>query len=210
LNNQIQTQVRRLLQLLIHNFWLYLDRIVTVARERTSPEKPVLWSGSLSGLAINQVDGNGNHTLSVANYPTSIRLNPGFNPFTSLFQPIQDGEWKSGQNATLGRLGDGPNYLEVSLTSFPSAITLTEVLPGDFSDSGAVEAADYVVWRKAPGTLSPFLTSYDVWRSNFGTEITSTTAIGEAAAIPESTTLYLALCGLLALMRRRVRQPCSG
>ena len=25
LNNQIQTQVRRLLQLLIHNFWLYLS-----------------------------------------------------------------------------------------------------------------------------------------------------------------------------------------
>jgi hypothetical protein len=35
---------------------------------------------------------------------------------------------------------------------------------GDFNEDGAVDAADYVVWRKSDGTQK----SYEAWRANFG------------------------------------------
>jgi hypothetical protein len=54
-------------------------------------------------------------------------------------------------------------------TTYAEAIELdTSVgLQGDFNLDGAVNAADYVVWRKNPGgTLTP--ADYGKWRSNFG------------------------------------------
>ena len=35
---------------------------------------------------------------------------------------------------------------------------------GDYNDDGAVNAADYVVWRKTDGTPE----GYNTWRANFG------------------------------------------
>lgn len=61
----------------------------------------------------------------------------------------------------------------------------TTGIPGDYSNDGVVDAADYVLWRKAEGE-NVFLPNnpisampigsahYDVWRSNFG--ITSGTS----------------------------------
>jgi hypothetical protein len=57
-----------------------------------------------------------------------------------------------------------------------------DVLPGDYTRNGVVDAADYVVWRKQQGTTGalPFATAdsngdamvddadYGVWRANFG------------------------------------------
>src|SRR5207253_11491905 len=39
--------------------------------------------------------------------------------------------------------------------------------PGDFNGDGRVDAADYVVWRKANGPAA----NYDLWRTNFGVGI---------------------------------------
>ena len=40
-------------------------------------------------------------------------------------------------------------------------------IPGDFNGDGAVDAADYVVWRKGLGPIYPQL-AYNVWRARFG------------------------------------------
>jgi tartrate-resistant acid phosphatase type 5 len=48
-----------------------------------------------------------------------------------------------------------------------SSQTITQPLPGDFNISGAVETADYIVWRKGLGTASTD-TDYNTWRLHFG------------------------------------------
>jgi hypothetical protein len=45
-----------------------------------------------------------------------------------------------------------------------SAFSIVAALPGDFNSDGAVNTADYVVWRKTGGTP----TQYNTWRGNFG------------------------------------------
>jgi hypothetical protein len=71
---------------------------------------------------------------------------------------------------------------------------------GDYNNDGVVDAADYVVWRKNDinGQLG-----YDDWRANFG----APDGLGSgAAAVPEPTSIVLALASLLMsglLMRRR-------
>jgi probable HAF family extracellular repeat protein len=63
-------------------------------------------------------------------------------------------------------------------------------LPGDFNHDGAVDAADYVVWRKTDGTQ----TGYNTWRAHFG-EISGSgsAAPPPTSAIPEPTSALLFL-----------------
>jgi hypothetical protein len=70
-------------------------------------------------------------------------------------------------------------------------------LNGDYNNNGAVDAADYVVWRKnlgaavtlpndpTPGMVTP--ADYNVWRANFGKSV-GTGAAPVAAAVPEPPT----------------------
>jgi hypothetical protein len=62
---------------------------------------------------------------------------------------------------------------------------ITPTLPGDYNADGAVDAADYVVWRKDDGSLE----EYNTWRTNYGR--TSASASAPAAAVPEPTALVL-------------------
>jgi hypothetical protein len=87
-------------------------------------------------------------------------------------------------------------------------------LPGDYNLDGAVNAADYVVWRNSVddevhrGTLADGdadgvigAGDYDVWVENFGSVLQN----GNGAAVPEPAAVALCVVGLLvgALMRRR-------
>jgi hypothetical protein len=138
------------------------------------------------------------------------------------------------RNLTLsGRLADGSTLgfdLNSSRDSFGDddhfdsdavlAVTLVDILPGDYNDDGVVNAADYVVWKNHEGESvalaneDPVTTpgevtqgDYYVWRHNFGRTIGSG-AVGSAFDVvvpePASATL-LALAGLLAaaIWRRR-------
>jgi hypothetical protein len=77
-------------------------------------------------------------------------------------------------------------------------------VPGDFNHDGAVDAADYVVWRKTGGSSD----DYNTWRSNFGrTGGAGATASAEAlsSAVPEPTALILLMFASTSwcLQRRR-------
>ena len=85
-------------------------------------------------------------------------------------------------------------------------------LPGDYNRDGAVDAADYVVWRRAmqsgglaaDGSRNGLVdqADYDVWRLNFG----ATAASGLAAStVPEAVT-PLALMGVLLPLSRANRR----
>jgi autotransporter-associated beta strand protein len=70
--------------------------------------------------------------------------------------------------------------------------------PGDFNGDGAVDASDYVVWRKAGGAQAGF----NKWRANFGAT-SGGTAI--STTVPEPATMVVLLYALVIVYRRHAR-----
>jgi hypothetical protein len=72
-------------------------------------------------------------------------------------------------------------------------------LPGDYNSDGAVDAADYVVWRKNPAGFGGDPAGYNTWRTNFGRTAGAGSALG-AGAVPEPASCLMAVlalcCGL--------------
>jgi hypothetical protein len=68
-------------------------------------------------------------------------------------------------------------------------------LEGDFNGDGAVNAADYVVWRKTDGTQA----GYNTWRMNFGR--TAGGGAATSAAVPEPGTVGLLLLAAVGAVR---------
>lgn len=97
-----------------------------------------------------------------------------------------------------------------------SAVALAASLPGDFNFDGAVDAADYLVWRAASGTTGLGIAAdangdqvvdaadYDIWRANFGGTAASTTAI-QLASVPEPSAMTLVFVASVAWLCRRQR-----
>jgi lamin tail-like protein len=77
---------------------------------------------------------------------------------------------------------------------------VTPTLPGDYNADGAVDAADYVVWRTNDGPLE----DYNTWRANFGRTAASASATSAAVPEPEATLIVVGLSAIF-LMRQRAR-----
>jgi hypothetical protein len=95
-------------------------------------------------------------------------------------------------------------------------------IPGDYNGNGAVDAADYVVWRNSVGAAGSSLPAdgngdhvvnqddYNMWRSNFGRSSGSGAVTVTVAAVPEPGSLPLVMLGAVAgflhlsLSRRRI------
>jgi hypothetical protein len=60
-------------------------------------------------------------------------------------------------------------------------------MAGDFNSDGAVDASDYVVWRKSDGTEE----GYNAWRTHFGKTAGSGADASTNAAVPEPATLVI-------------------
>lgn len=80
-------------------------------------------------------------------------------------------------------------------------------LAGDYNHNGAVDAADYVVWRNNNGPSA----DYNTWRANFGATAGSGSVLpsaGPLPAVPEPSALVILLtAGLSTLpLTRRLRQ----
>jgi hypothetical protein len=78
--------------------------------------------------------------------------------------------------------------------------------PGDYNSNGTVDAADYVIWRKNPGSIhTP--DDYNTWRTNFGQTffLGSGPAAPNSTAIPEPTKLVLLIFAAAGWCLRRGR-----
>jgi len=95
-------------------------------------------------------------------------------------------------------------YVSAQSTPFVDGV------PGDYNGNGAVDAADYALWRNGgplanevdtPGTVNA--ADYSAWRARFGNTSGSGSSL-TAAAVPEPTTLFLAIVTIgLAVIGRR-------
>lgn len=89
-------------------------------------------------------------------------------------------------------------------------------LPGDYSDNGDVDAADYAVWRDhlnsafplpnevagvSPGAVT--MEDYDAWKSRFGNSLGGSGMGSAAYAVPESANAILAAMGLVGILISR-------
>jgi parallel beta-helix repeat protein len=73
---------------------------------------------------------------------------------------------------------------------------------GDFNGDGAVNAANYVVWRKDDGTQP----GYDQWRANFGATAPEAGALG--ATVPEPSAILFACLVVMVVVAELVRIRC--
>jgi hypothetical protein len=110
----------------------------------------------------------------------------------------------------LGTSTDGAQIYQVD--NFRLVTVLPEGVPGDYNNNGAVDAADYVLWREggplqneveSVGTVTA--ADYDAWRARFG----NTTAGSGASnpAVPEPAALALLFSAIFGSLfaRRRFR-----
>jgi hypothetical protein len=81
----------------------------------------------------------------------------------------------------------------------------TTVQAGDYNGDGKVDAADYVVWRKSPGSFGG-AGGYTTWRANYGNPPGAGAGLNSASGVPEPSTALLILSGLVAVsLRRKIR-----
>jgi uncharacterized protein YjbI with pentapeptide repeats len=88
------------------------------------------------------------------------------------------------------------------------SVDITGSLPGDFNNDGAVDAADYVVWRKQGGSPAQFAT----WRANFGQgRMGSAGAADElpGRAVPEPSVVVLLVAVVSLLTPHRILRYCQ-
>jgi hypothetical protein len=89
------------------------------------------------------------------------------------------------------------------------AINAAAFLPGDYNHDDRVDAADYVVWRDALGSMTELAADgsgnsvvddadYDVWRANFGYSFGEPVATAAASlpGVPEPSTIAI-LAGVI-------------
>jgi sugar lactone lactonase YvrE len=104
---------------------------------------------------------------------------------------------------------DGEGLLEAigpsGLQNPWDVVIVAQQSAGDFNGDGAVDAADYAVWRKGLGTIH-LPDDYNVWRAHFG----ETSGVGSLslASAPEPASAFLLIlgtsisCGIRPRMRR--------
>jgi probable HAF family extracellular repeat protein len=89
---------------------------------------------------------------------------------------------------------------------------LAPTLPGDFNRDGTVDSADYVVWRKGPGTTYT-QNDYDFWRAHFGETAGSGSGAGSHlwTNVPEpATVILLLIAGAITIRPRHVNATRSA
>jgi autotransporter-associated beta strand protein len=101
-------------------------------------------------------------------------------------------------SGTFGTVFDLPTGYSINYNYLGNQIALVEsvTIGGDYNSDGAVNAADYVVWRKNPEAFGGTPGGYNTWRANFGAGGGSGSGLGGAAGVPEPTAGALMLLAL--------------
>ncbi|MFO0792202.1 MAG: glycerophosphodiester phosphodiesterase family protein [Pirellulales bacterium] len=87
-------------------------------------------------------------------------------------------------------------------TNAPETLRTIVPLPGDFNYDGAVNAADYIVWRDTLGDAQ----NYATWRANFGRLVPgSASGAALAAPVPEPAAAVVMFIGLIFVAGRQPR-----
>jgi hypothetical protein len=109
---------------------------------------------------------------------------------------------------------DTPRTGVVVYGGFTPPVNPSPGIPGDYNGNGAVDAADYVLWRNGgplqnevdtPGIVNT--QDYTAWRARFSNS-GSGSGLGSDAGVPEPGTMGLLLLGILVhvTLPRRVRR----
>jgi hypothetical protein len=182
---------------------------------------------SAGGSALNSTNWNSLQEQNLPGFPGGNGTGNGWEQFGGSSSAVIGESYLTGDSrvanaATVG-LGaafnpGGAHDLEFTYGVVPTAPAVT----GDYNNDGAVDAADYVVWRKGgllqnegatPGSNTP--EDYDVWRTNFGLGGGPTGAStlvkgfvryvssGATAAVPEPSSVFLVAIGIGALFGAR-------
>jgi hypothetical protein len=125
---------------------------------------------------------------------------PVLEPFTSGWHGawVQITDLRPGSAGTIGTYGG--NTVSVVSVNLP--------MPGDYNHDGAVDAADYVAWRKSPSNFGGDPNGHNTWRAHFG-QTSDSGAVNSAAknsAVPEPGGIALLLLAALAPLCRRQRR----
>jgi hypothetical protein len=90
-----------------------------------------------------------------------------------------------------------PGGFTWNVTYAANSVTLSVTglgLAGDFNGDGAVNTADYIVWRRTGRSQA----DYNAWRSNFGkTNAGAGAAVSAVSSVPEATSGVLSLIAAL-------------
>lgn len=158
-----------------------------------------------SGKLQIQINGTNAGTFDRLNVSGAVNLAGTLEVTLSSFTPVQNNVWDvldfTSRLGTFGTLSLPPltGSLEWDTSKLYVDGTIRVVLPGDFNNSGFVDAADYAVWRKGLGTT--YTTSdYDAWRSHFGRSAAA--GLGAGAEVPEPASAVL-LCAMAVLVLRK-------
>jgi hypothetical protein len=120
----------------------------------------------------------------------------------------------SGYPGVFGLSVTATNDVDVTFDNFKSE-DLVAGIPGDYNNNGAVDAADYVLWRKggplqnevdAPGTVNA--ADYTEWRARFGNPPGSGAGLESGGSVPEPSSVVLAVTGIAGSCFARRRRDC--
>jgi hypothetical protein len=150
--------------------------------------------------------------ISGVPFPQQLAAAPDGNGFFAGVLGAQNGEGRIDRYAFDGTLlGTFISHATTGESGFIEATAFTFVptspagIIGDFNNDGAVNAADYVAWRKAsptatlpnddtPGVIDA--SDYADWRANFGKSVSGGLG-GAGSAVPEPKTVLLLLMAIV-------------
>jgi probable HAF family extracellular repeat protein len=150
--------------------------------------------GQVVGASEVQVTSNSTHAFLYTSKSGMVDLN-------TLIDPLSG--WELSDAADINSAGQITG--QGLINNEYHAYLLTPIsLPGDFNGNGAVDAADYVIWRKGLGTIYT-QNDYNIWRTHFGQTAGSGSSTSANAAVPEPATLLLLMLAAAGWCLRRSR-----